>query len=142
MFCKETQMNKKEIVDLLNQDLTGEIEAILIYMRNSFVTPQCNPSRTMEEIAKDEMRHAEKLSEMIVDLGGVPSMLHRELDFGAKGTRGYLRRLILLEKGAIAMYREHIAAIPDMKIKKALTHILHEEEEHLEEFTEQLASLK
>lgn len=131
-------MKKTEIIRLLNNDLTGEIEAILIYMRNSFVTPECPPSRTMEEIAKDEMRHAEKLSELIVDLGGVPSMLHRELDFGKKGTTGYLRRLIALEKGAIAMYKEHIELISDEKIKKTLTHILHEEEEHLEEFTEQL----
>lgn len=131
-------MKNKEIVALLNQDLTGEIEAILIYMRNSFVTSQCKPSRTMEEIAKDEMRHAEKLSEMIVDLGGVPSMLHKELDFGQIGAKGYLKKLVSLEKGAIAMYKEHIELIPDKKIKKLLTHILHEEEEHLEEFTEQL----
>lgn len=131
-------MKKSDIIDLLNQDLTGELEAILIYMRNSFVTPQCRPSREMEEIARDEMRHAEKLSELIVDLGGVPSMEHRELNFGKGGPKGYLRRLIDLEKSAIAMYKEHIAAIPDEKIKKLLTHILHEEEGHLEEFIEQL----
>lgn len=131
-------MKRSAIIDLLNQDLTGEIEAILIYMRDSFVTPQCRPSREMEEIAKDEMRHAEKLSELIVDLGGVPSMEHRELNFGKGGPKGYLRRLIELEKGAITMYKEHIAIIPDEKIKKLLTHILHEEEGHLEEFIEQL----
>ena len=135
-------IKKSEIIDLLNQDLTGEIEAILVYMRDSFVTPQCDPSRKMEEIAKDEMRHAEILAEMIVDLGGTPSMLHKELDFGKGGTEGFLKKLISLEKGAIAMYCRHIASIPDDKIKKKLTHILHEEEEHLEEFAEQLRSLK
>jgi bacterioferritin len=135
-------MKKSEIIDLLNQDLTGEIEAILVYMRDSFVTPKCDPSRKMEEIAKDEMRHAEILAELIVDLGGTPSMLHKELDFGKGGTGGFLKKLISLEKGAIVMYNEHIASIPDDKIKKKLTHILHEEEEHLEEFTEQLRALK
>lgn len=135
-------MNKSEIIALLNQDLTGEIEAILIYMRNSFVTPLCEPSRTMEEIARDEMRHAEILAEMIVDLGGTPSMLHKELDFGKEGPKGHLRKLISLEHGAIEMYKDHIAAIPEEKIKKKLTHILHEEEEHLEEFTERLRALK
>ncbi len=134
-------MKKQDIIALLNQDLTGEIEAILIYMRNSFVTPQCRPSREMEEIAKDEMRHAEKLSELIVNLGGVPSMEHRELSFGKGGPKGYLKRLIELEKEAIAMYKEHIALIPDEKIKKLLTHILHEEEGHLNEFAEQLSNL-
>ena len=135
-------MKKTAIINLLNQDLTGEIEAILIYMRNSFITPLCEPSRTMEEIAKDEMRHAETLSELIVDLGGIPSMLHKELDFGKGGPKGYLKRLIGLEKGAMAMYKDHIAAIPDETIKKKLAHILHEEEEHLEEFQEKLRALK
>lgn len=135
-------MKKAEIVKLLNQDLTGEIEAILIYMRNSFMTERCEPSREMEEIAKDEMRHAEKLSEMIVDLGGTPSMEHRKLDFGGRNVKSYLRRLISLEREAITMYTDHIARIPDTKTKKLLTHILHEEQEHLEEFREQLARLK
>ncbi|MEW6109639.1 MAG: ferritin-like domain-containing protein [Nitrospirota bacterium] len=134
-------MRKSEIINLLNKDLTGEIEAILVYMRDSFVTPQCEPSRTMEEIAKDEMRHAEKLAELIVDIGGIPSMQHRELDFGQKGVKGYLKKLISLEQEAIAMYKEHIAVIPNIKIKKTLTHILHEEEEHLEEFEEQLKAI-
>lgn len=135
-------MKKSEIINLLNQDLTGEIEAILVYMRDSFVTPQCDPSRKMEEIAKDEMRHSEILSELIVDLGGIPSMLHKELEFGEGGPKGFLGKVISLEHAAIAMYNDHIAAIPDEKIKKKLTHILHEEEEHLEEFTEQLRNLK
>lgn len=128
-------MKKSEIIHLLNEDLSGEIEAILTYMRNSFVTEDCKPSRNMEEIAKDEMRHAEKLAEMIVDLGGVPAMLHRELNFGKNGVKGYLKRLSYMEKGAIEMYKEHIEAIPDKGIKKKLTHILHEEEEHYQEFT-------
>lgn len=128
-------MKKKDIINLLNQDFSGEIEAILIYMRNSFITSQCVPSRKMEEIAKDEMRHSEKLAEIIVDLGGIPTMFYKKLDFGKKGLKGYLKKLISLEKGAITMYKEHIAAIPDLKIKKTLTHILHEEEEHFEEFT-------
>ena len=134
-------MKKADIVKLLNQDLTGEIEAILTYMRNSFVTPQCEPSREMEEIALDEMRHAEWLSEMVVDLGGVPSMEHRKLNFGSKGTKGYLKRLIALEQEAIAMYTDHIAKIDNEKVTKKLRHILHEEEEHLGEFQEQLENL-
>jgi len=139
---ERADMKKSEIIGLLNQDLTGEIEAILIYMRDSFVTPQCGPSRKMEEIARDEMRHSEILAEMIVDLGGTPSMLHKELDFGKGEPKGFLKKLISLEQGAIAMYNEHISAIPDEKIIKKLTHILHEEEEHLEEFTQKLRDLE
>ncbi|MBA4349281.1 MAG: hypothetical protein C0415_04745 [Thermodesulfovibrio sp.] len=136
------QMKKSEIISLLNKDLSGEIEAILIYMRDSFVTGDCKPSREMEEIAKDEMRHAEKLAELIVDFGGIPAMEHRPLNFGGMDVKEYLKRLVALEKGAIAMYKEHIAIIPDKNIKKTLTHILHEEEEHLEEFSKLLKGQK
>lgn len=128
-------MKKSEIINLLNQDLSGEIEAILTYMRNSFVTGDCNPSRGMEEVAKDEMRHAEKLAEMVVDLGGTPAMVHRELNFGKTGSKGYLRRLLSMEEGAIAQYKAHIELIPDEEIKRKLTHILHEEEEHYGKFS-------
>jgi hypothetical protein len=37
-------LKKQEIIDLLNKDLTGEIEEILISMRDSFITPQYRPS--------------------------------------------------------------------------------------------------
>lgn len=127
-------MKKSEIIKLLNQDLSGEIEAILTYMRDSFVTEACRPSRHIEEIAKDEMRHAEKLAEMVVDLGGVPTMMHRELNFGKNSVKGYLMRLMDMEQEAIEMYKDHITAVPDEEIKRKLMHILHEEEEHYEEF--------
>lgn len=131
-------MKKEEIIKLLNEDITGEIEAILIYMRNSFVTENCPPSRKMEEVAKDEMRHTEWLAELIVDLGGVPSMEHMPLNFGREGAEGFLKRLIGLEEGAIAQYKDHISQIPNEEIKKKLRHILEEEEGHLKEFKEQL----
>lgn len=127
-------MKKSEVVDLLNQDLSGEIGAILTYMRDSFVTAECRPGRSMEEIARDEMRHAEKLAGLIVDLGGIPAMLHRELNFGRNGVKGYLKRLISMEEEAIAMYKEHISVIPYEDVKRTLTHILHEEEDHYREF--------
>ena len=111
-------MDKKEIIRLLNEDITGEIEAILIYMRNSFVTENCPPSRKMEEVAKDEMRHTEWLAELIVDLGGTPSMEHKALSFGKEGAEGFLTRLVGLEEGAIAQYKDHIKRIPDEDIKR------------------------
>ena len=135
-------MDKKEIIKLLNEDITGEIEAILIYMRNSFVTENCPPSRKMEEVAKDEMRHTEWLAELIVDLGGVPSMEHKALNFGKEGAEGFLTRLVGLEEGAISQYKDHIKRIPDEEIKKKLQHILEEEEEHLKGFKEHLEKLK
>ncbi len=136
-------MEKEKVVELLNQDLSGEIEAILVYMRNAVVAGDaaCRAARGLEEIALDEMRHAEWLSELIVELGGKPSMSHRELDFGGKEPRDFVRRVVELEKEAIAMYREHISAIDLPEVKAKLEHILREEEWHLEEFEEMLEDM-
>ncbi len=133
-------MDKEGIIEMLNQDLSGEIEAILVYMRNSSVSigSKCKTGHELEEIALDEMRHAEWLSDLIVGLGGKPAMTHRELDFGGSTARDFIKRTIELEKEAIEMYKEHISAIDDIKIKEKLQHILKEEEWHLKEFEELL----
>jgi len=136
-------VEKAEVVELLNQDLSGEIEAILVYMRNAIVSGDeaCKAARELEEIALDEMRHAEWLSELIVELGGRPSMTHRELDFGGDSPKDFVRRVVELEKEAIAQYREHISAIDIPEVRERLEHILREEEWHLEEFEEMLEDM-
>jgi bacterioferritin len=50
-------------------------------------------------------------------------------------------RDVQLEQGAIKKYKEHIAAIDDPKIKKLLTKILMEEEEHLEAFQKMITEM-
>lgn len=132
----------REIVELLNQDLSGEIEAILTYMRNAYVTDSCPPSRLMEEVAKEEMRHVEWLSELIVDLGGTPSMEHRALNFGGKEIESRLKRLIGLEGEAISMYEAHIGMVKNAEVVRKLRRILEDELEHLKEFEGQLKELE
>jgi len=136
-------MDRDKIVEFLNQDLSGEIEAILVYMRNATIAlgEACKAGHDMEGIAFDEMRHAEWLADLIVELGGKPAMTHRELDFGGDSARDFVRRVVELEKAAIAMYKEHIATIDDEKVKEKLQHILREEEWHLAEFEELLEEL-
>jgi len=136
-------LDREKIIELLNQDLSGEIEAILVYMRNATVAlpENCEAGHEMEEIAFDEMRHAEWLSDLIVKLGGKPSMTHRELDFGGSSAKDFVRRVVELEREAIAMYKEHIAAIDNEEVREKLQHILREEEWHLAEFEELLEEL-
>ncbi|WP_456473785.1 ferritin-like domain-containing protein [Candidatus Pyrohabitans sp.] len=133
-----------KVIELLNQDLSGEIEAILVYMRNATVAlgGSCKAGHEIEEIALDEMRHADWLAGLIVELGGKPAMTHRELNFGGSTPADFVRRVVELEREAIAMYREHIAAIDNEKVKEKLQHILREEEWHLAEFEELLEELR
>ena len=134
-------MEPEEVVRLLNLDITGEIDAILTYMRNAFIIPQCDSSCEMEEIGKDEMRHVEWLSGLVTDFGGIPTMEHHELSFGGQNTVDFLRRAVELEKGAIAQYKDHIEKIDHKEVVEYLEVIRWEEEKHLKEFEELLEDI-
>ncbi|UCE20408.1 MAG: ferritin-like domain-containing protein [Gemmatimonadota bacterium] len=135
------KMEPTEVVRLLNQDITGEIDAILTYMRNAFIIPQCEARCEMEEIGKDEMRHVEWLSGLVTDFGGIPTMEHHELSFGGDSPRDFLKRAIALEKGAIAQYKDHSEQIDHREVVEYLEVILWEEEKHLKEFEELLEDM-
>jgi len=132
------------VVRLLNDDLTGEIEAILVYMQAHFLMEEqhCPTSLTMLEVALDEMRHVQWLAEKIVDLGGDPELTPRKLRFAGKDLKTALQRGVFLEQEAIGQYNEHIAAIAEPEVQRMLAHIRDEEKDHLDEFKELLEELE
>jgi len=135
------KMKAEEVVQLLNADITGEIDAILTYMRNAFVAKDILTIHEMEEIGKDEMRHVEWLAELVTEFGGIPTMVHHELSFGGKTEVDFLKRAIELEKGAIKQYTDHIKRIDHREVVEVLEVILWEEKKHLAEFEEILEDM-
>ncbi len=127
----------------MNEDFAREIEATMIYVRNSFLMPQCDPSRVTEEIGVDEMRHMNWLAELIIKRGGKPSMEHRELDFGGDDLKGQLEMQVSLESEAVERYKRHIELIGDNDKEAAgvLKHILDEEKRHRKEFRMRLEKI-
>jgi len=122
------------MIRLLNEAFVHEIEATMIYVRNAFVIPQCDPSRVTEAIAVDEMRHMNWLADLIVKRGGKPSMEHKELDFGGDELKSQLEHQVAHETEAIEMYKRQIGLIDDAEITGVLKHILDEEKRHRKEF--------
>ncbi len=134
-------MDAEEITRLLNEDFVREIEATLIYVRNSFIMPRCDPSRVTEAISVDEMRHMNWLAELIVKRGGQPSMEHRVLNFGGDDLRSQLELQKDLETEAVERYKRHIALIDDPEVVGVLKHILDEEKRHRKEFRMRIEKL-
>lgn len=134
-------METEEIIRLLNEDFVREIEATLIYVRNSFIMSRCDPSRVTEAIAVDEMRHMNWLADLIVKRGGQPSMEHRVLEFGGDELRSQLELQRDLETEAVERYKKHIALIDDPEVVGVLKHILDEEKRHRKEFRMRLEKL-
>lgn len=134
-------MDIEEITRLLNKAFVHEIEATMIYVRNAFIMPQCDPSRVTEAIAVDEMRHMNWLADLIVKRGGKPGMEHKELDFGGDELRSQLKMQIEHETEAIEMYKSQINTIDDPEVVGVLKHILDEEKRHRKEFRMRLEKL-
>lgn len=126
----------------MNEDFVREIEATMIYVRNAFIMPQCDPSRVTEEISIDEMRHMNWLADLIVKRGGKPGMEHKELDFGGDDLKGQLEKQVALETEAIERYKRHIEIIDDAEVVGVLKHILDEEKRHRKEFRTRLERIK
>ena len=135
-------MDTEETIRLLNEAFIHEIEATLVYVRNAFIMPQCDPSRVTEAIAIDEMRDMNWLADLIVKRGGNPSMEHKELEFGGDELRGQLEMQIAHETEAIEMYKKQIEATDDAEVAGVLRHILDEEKRHRKEFKARLERME
>ncbi|VVB90339.1 Ferritin-like domain protein [uncultured archaeon] len=122
------------MISLLNEAFIHEIEATMIYVRNAFIMPGCDPSRVTESISVDEMRHMNWLAELIVKRGGKPCMEHKELDFGGDDLKSQLEHQVIHETEAIEMYKRMIGLIDDPEVVGVLEHILDEEKRHRKEF--------
>jgi bacterioferritin len=127
-------MKKEEIIALLNEDLEGEHGAIIQYLTHAYAMGEGEMACEIEAISREEMRHLDWLAETIVELGGKPSMKRGNMRMGGKSVPDWMKNNVLLEDDAITMYKEHIKAIGDRKIKRLLKRILSDEESHHGDF--------
>ena len=134
-------MDTEEVVKLLNVDFLKELEASMIYVYNSFIMEECDPSRVTEAISVDEMRHMWWLADLITKRGGKPTMEHSELDLVEDDLKSMLERQIQLESDGIKRYAHQIDIIDDDEVVGVLKHILDEEKRHRKEFKMRLEGL-
>lgn len=134
-------MDNQKIIEFLNEDFVRELEATMIYVYNSFIMEDCDPSRVTEAISVDEMRHMWWLADLITKKGGKPTMEHKELDFGDNNLKSQLERQIQLESHGIERYTKQIEIIDDEEVVGVLKHILDEEKRHRKEFRMRLEAL-
>ena len=128
---------KSHTIELLNQDLYAEHDAILYYLTHAWTVAQ-HYGQEILEIAYDEMRHFKWLAHSIVTLGGHPDLHTPELTPIASIDEA-LQQDIDAEIRAIEQYEEHRDVIPDASIKALLERIITDERHHLHIFRELLA---
>lgn len=131
-------MDKTEMIERLNQDLAGELGAIIQYI--TYAAKATGPYRPqlaqffLTEVA-DEQVHAQYLANKIVALGGEPTTQAREVP-GAANNRDMLKAVLAAEQQATADYTQRAKdaeAFGDKGLAVQLEDMVRDESGHAEE---------
>ena len=150
--AKQIVENADEVVEQLNKALADEWLAYMQYNFAANLVPVPAVEGALKEVAKEELEHAEELTERIIQLGGKPIADPKQ--FYEKTNCGYevpdedtaktLKDAIKGEGCAIRVY-EKIAKMTkdsDPITYQLMVHIMTEEEEHEQKFENLLDWLK
>ncbi len=130
------RLDRVETIQLLNQDIYGEHDAIVHYLTQAFtVSHQYGPQ--IEQIARDEMRHLKWLAHSVVALGGTPDLAIPTMR-STNSIRQAMEQDIEAEIQAIEQYLDHIEKIPDPRIQRLIERIVVDERDHYRQFGELL----
>lgn len=131
-----TGITKEKLIELLNQDLEREYQAVIAYVNYSQVikgAQYMNIAGELEVHAGEELAHALKLSYWIDLLGGMPAVKPKEVKTSEKAT-DMLRFDLESEKTTIANYRRRIKQADELDeyaLSEDLREILRDEFDHL-----------
>lgn len=136
--ASQEQKTKIELINHLNQDLAGELSAIIQYI--SYAAKVTGPYR--RELAEffltevpDEQRHAEFLSNKVVALGGEPTTEARSVT-EAITNQEMVEAVLAAEQRAVRDYTQRAKEAEDYGDKGLaveLENILTDETKHAEE---------
>lgn len=145
--------DRHEILRLLNESLATELVCALRYKRHYFMASGVKASVAADEFlehANQELEHADRLAERIVQLGGEPDFnpdnlsrnSHAQYVAGTTLKEMVLEDLVA-ERIAIDSYREIIQYIgeKDPTTRRIFEDILAQEEEHADDMADLLQGL-
>jgi len=131
-------MNKQKLIKNLNNDLAGELGAIIQYL--TYAAKATGPYRPqlaqffLAEVA-DEQLHAQFLANKIVALGGEPTTTPRPVP-AAKNNRAMLEAVLAAERQATKDYTQRAQeadAMGDKGLAVQLEDMVRDESGHSEE---------
>ncbi len=123
--------------EILNWGIKHEYTVILQYLFHSYMTPNKEVKRQMEDQAINEMQHLGWLAEKMVGVSGSPKIEHTEVDQSTQ-TADMLRADIKLEPEVAAEYDHAAKEIADPGLKKLLLRIRDHEVYHSSVFSDLL----
>jgi bacterioferritin len=131
-----TTLTREKLIDLLNEDLAREYQAIIAYVNYSQVlkgAAYMNIAGELEVHATEELAHAIALANHIDYLGGMPTVTPKPVKTSEKN-EDMLRFDLENEKTTIANYRRRIKQCDELNefaIGESIREILMQEQDHL-----------
>ncbi len=126
-----------KVAQVLNWGIEHEYTVILQYLLHSYMTPNKDVKKEMDDQAINEMQHLGWLSEKMVGKKGTPKIEHTKVDKSTR-TADMLRADIEIEKKVAAEYDRAAKEIKDSDLKELLARIRDHELYHVDVFNDLL----
>ena len=126
---------REQMVQMLNEDLAGEYQAIIAYTVYSHVlkgAAYLDMARALAAHAGEELEHAIRIAKQIDDLGGMPDGTPKQVKRSNNPVE-MLRADLENERVSVGRYRERIRqaeAMGELGLSETLRAILVQEQEH------------
>ncbi len=130
-----TLSSRKQLIDLLNEDLAREYQAIIAYVVYSQVlkgAAYMNIAAQLESHAQQELQHALIIAKQIDYLGGIPAVTPKPVKTSARAEE-MLRFDLDNENETIRNYRERVRqceALGEYAMAEQIRQILVNEQDH------------
>ena len=131
-----TPLTREKLIELLNEDLSREYQAIIAYVNYSQVLKGAQYMNIADELAvhaTEELAHAIALANHIDYLGGMPTVIPKPVKTSEKN-EDMLRFDLENERVTIANYRRRIKQCDELNeyaIGESIREILMQEQDHL-----------
>ena len=129
-------ITREKLVELLNEDLSREYQAIIAYVNYSQVlkgAAYMNIAAELEVHANEELQHALAVANHIDYLGGMPSVVPKPVNT-SESAEDMLRFDLEYEKETIRQYRRRVRqcdALNEFALSESIREILIQEQDHL-----------
>jgi len=129
------KITRAQMIQLLNEDLAGEYQAIIAYTVYSQVlkgAAYTDIARELEAHAGEELAHAIKIAKQIDYLGGMPAVTPKPVKTSDDPV-AMLRADLENERETVGRYRERIVqaeAMGEYALSETLRGIIVQEQEH------------
>ena len=134
-MAKETKLTRQKLIDLLNEDLAREYQAIIAYVVYSQVlkgAQYMSIAKELEKHASEELAHALTVAKHIDYLGGMPTTTPLPVPTFEDAEK-MLRADLENENDTLRGYRERVKqceAMGEYGIAEDIREILRQEQEH------------